>query len=444
MLLKILWLYLTGAKKDALRYLMIYREHFGEHCMELLAGAMPVFIAATFAEAVNSIIQLIVEPGPNNLDERINYSAIWALVVCQAVGYGVVYFLPKSLPSYNFWFRISVENCAFAFKEAMYLFIVYKIMHEYLPKGFFSIWLATSCICGVVVVLIGLLQELVTPPGNTLLKAKILNAEMYSLGIAYTFNIVTLAASCGPDFTSSVSTDDDHVVRNYNPICYPILVLYPLAVTTFLVFLHSLRVFDTAAELIEEGEQDEDEREHAELQQRHSEAMIMRPAAAAAAAPESPSAGHGHAHSVRFVSSDMREHEMGDDIEDLFAHAGVLLKQLCVPLDRLFCFWDANRTASTSLSMMLFVTLGLYCGSSWFIYALLQFRFVLVGGNDVYAYTLFSLLMTLMALVVLTRMSTVHARDVERGRVSRWSTVSRKRKELIFVAFRCAIVPSVV
>lgn len=428
---------LCASATDRNKYFSLWFNHFHEHKMELLGGAMPVFIAATIAEAVSATFLAITK---NNDNMVIWLSVVWALVVCQALAYYVVYFLPKDLSSYNFWYRISMENCAFAWKEVLYLIIYYKYMYMYSPPQFTLIWVGFLVMCAFLVGCTGLLQErltgtdsncfLVQLTRNTILKAKILNAEIYSLGLAYTLNLITLAGTCGPNFLSSIKYDDDHYSHGSNPMCYPALILYPLIVTSVITVLHSMGLFDTAAELVEEGEKGEVEHEIDAMLFRQSEAELEH----ANSHEFEGNIGGSRQQKVEEVQEDKLEHKKFDDI---YTRAGGALTACCTPLDSLFCSWDQHRTVSISISMFLYVLLGLYCGSAWFVYALLQFRF-LFQGSDAMNYFVFSVTITAISLVYVTSMSTKHQWDhhYRLGKARRWTNTKSKRKELITMAAR--------
>ena len=411
---------LCGSAEDRSKYVSLWIKHFHEHKMELLGGAMPVFIAATIAEAVGATFAALTH---NGFEATIWLTVIWALILCQGLAYYVVYFLPKSLPSYNFWYRISMENCAFMWKEALYLIIYYKYMYMYAPSTFTLIWVGFLIMCALVACT-GLIQEKFTGAGTaSLLKAKILNAEVYSLGLAYTLNLITLASACGPDFLTSIKSDDDHYHQNANPMCYPTLVLYPLIVTGIVTVLHSMGLFDTAAGLVHQGEMGEDEKEIDEMHHRQTEVQLRLSLAAEATEGQENGHSHGHGHGHRTH-------------DDCYTRTGGMLTAACAPLDFLFCSWDRDRTASTSVSMMLYVMLGLYCGSAWFVYALLQFRFIL-AGPAVISYTVFSIIITFISLIYLTSLSTRHEWDHDHnGDSERWTNTKSKRKELVTMAAR--------
>jgi hypothetical protein len=425
-------------------FFSLWMKHFHEQKMELLGGAMPVFIAATIATAVAATITAMIK---DDFEASIWFSVIWALIVCQAIAYYVVVYLPRSLPSHNFWFRITMENCAFAWKEALYLIIYYKYMYMYSPIEFSGVWIGFLGMCAFLVACTGLLQNHLISDTMTLLQAKILNAEIYSLGLAYTLNLVTLADACGPDFLTSIKSDDDHAQVNADPKCYPTLIFYPLFVTAIITVLLSMGLFDTAAALVHEGEHCADEKEIEEMHHRQSGVIVRKSQSAQShfsdssrewggdgeSGPQHTEAqaadGQGQAHG--------QKHGHGhQSYNDCYTQTGASLSACCRPVDAAFCSWDDDRTASISVSMMLYVLLGLYCGSSWFVYALLQFRFLLHGPKFI-AYTVFSLVITLLSIVYLTSLDTVYEWDHHHhGSKARWSNTKSKRKEVLSMAAR--------
>ena len=62
-----------------------------KHIKALLAGALPVFVAATISRAVGSIIQILAN---EEIDVEIGLCFIYALLIAQIIGYCVTYFIP--------------------------------------------------------------------------------------------------------------------------------------------------------------------------------------------------------------------------------------------------------------------------------------------------------------------------------------------------------------
>ena len=65
----------------------------------LLAGALPVFVAATISRAIGAVIQIFAA---EEINVEIGLSLIYALVFAQTIGYCVTYFIPVNAVNYCF------------------------------------------------------------------------------------------------------------------------------------------------------------------------------------------------------------------------------------------------------------------------------------------------------------------------------------------------------
>ena len=157
-----------------------------------------------------------------------------------------------------------------------------------------------------------------------MLKAKIFNAEIYALGLAYTLSLLILSGACGEGFISSLTHSDDddghHDEDMGNPMCGQFTFLYPVIITALLTIVHSMNIFEKAAGLGEEGEKGDDEKEEDELVGRQSIAAYIDLNAVETSSEAASISGHGH-----------------HQFEDMYTRAGNSLKSCCAPMDELFC-----------------------------------------------------------------------------------------------------------
>ena len=80
------------SKEENIVYFEIKARHQRIHERNVLAGAFPVFVAATISRAVVAVIDALIQ----SEDIEIVLSLIYALVIAQVIGYLVIYFVPTS------------------------------------------------------------------------------------------------------------------------------------------------------------------------------------------------------------------------------------------------------------------------------------------------------------------------------------------------------------
>jgi hypothetical protein len=408
----------------------------------MFAGAFPVFVAATISRAVVAIIEAITE----NIDVQIGLSLVYALVFAQTIGYAVIFSVPSSSPLFRYYFRIATENTAFAWKETMVLILVNKLIFEDPIVYSFVAYFAIAASAFLLIAASNAIHMFALKTKEDIyMKIKLFESEIFSLGLAYCFNLVVIAWFCGTNYLSVLDyaeSEGDDVDDGASNQCSNLGFFYAVGLTYLLMQVQNSGIFSTAEEMLEDAEQCLEAEEEAEVERLEAE-KEQEEAEGAAAGVEDVEAAVAH----RPINSDAASSSTGaQDVEavgeKLFSVAeccvdcAVVLTRVCTPADALLCSWDEKRSTNASLGMLLFTFLGFYVGCGWYTYSLGVFGFLEGEMPPVVGSLVFALVVTTLGLHYLVVATTALEYDQRMAKKKVVTKIRMRKVQIMVTAIR--------
>lgn len=438
-------------KEENAAYYKIRARHAAFHKKSLFAGAFPVFVAATISRAVLAIIDAI----SNQVDVQIGLNFVYALFIAQVLGYVVIFSIPSSSPLFRYYFHIATENTAFAWKQVMVLIIMDKlILVDPLGFSFAAFFAMTMCTCLLVVGSNAFHMFVMKTDEETYLKIKLFEAEIFSLGLAYTFNVLVIAMGCGVSYLSVLDYTDsegDDGGSSSNTVCDNLGFLYAVVLTWLLIKLQHSGVMGASESALEEAEKAleiEEAEFEAELEAEMQGEKLAESEGSAGdveATTAEPPIDNNASISMSGASSSAESTKVDvgpemDSCSEWCVSMSGALTRYCTPVDAVLCAWDPERSATVSLGMLMFTFLGMYVGCAWYTYSFVAFGFLETGNSiPVLGALVFAVVVTSVGTHVMVLFTVAVEMDERAGKAKKLTGQRMRRVQIMLMALRLVV-----